>query len=54
MKEKGNVVGKDVAKLLNKKNGRVTARHMSDRRKQTEGHGPETGKEVVRKEEEIL
>jgi hypothetical protein len=39
-------VGKDAAKLLNK-NCRVTAKHMSDRRKQKGGHGPETGREAV-------
>jgi hypothetical protein len=44
MEEKENEVGKDAAKLLSMKKGRVTARHMSDRRKQTEGHVPETGR----------
>jgi hypothetical protein len=37
-------VGKDAAKLLKKKNCRVTAKHMSDTRKQKGGHGSETGR----------
>jgi hypothetical protein len=54
VEEKENEVRKDGAKFLNKKNGRVTARHMSDRRKQTEGHVPETGREVVRKRRNLI
>ena len=42
-------LGKDVAKFINKKNCRVTAKNMSDRRKQKRVHGQEIGREAVRR-----
>ena len=48
-RERNTKCGKDTAKLVNKMNCRVTAKDRSDGRKQEGDHGPETGREAVRR-----